>query len=43
VFSSVLDDAIKANLAREMLRVLKPGGMIPVLPKVSKDQWRRTG
>lgn len=28
VFSSILDDGIKANLAREMLRVLKPGGMI---------------
>ena len=29
VFSSILDDGIKANLAREMLRVLrKPGGLI---------------
>lgn len=27
-FSSVLDDAVKANLAREMLRVLKPDGVI---------------
>ena len=28
VFSSVLDDAIKANIAREMLRVVKPDGVI---------------
>ncbi len=28
VFTSVLDDGIKANLAREMLRVLRPQGMI---------------
>ena len=28
VLSSILDDSVKANLAREMLRVLKPGGMI---------------
>ena len=28
VFSSILDDTVKANLAREMLRVLKPDGMI---------------
>ncbi len=28
VFSSVLDATIKANLAREMLRVLRPGGLI---------------
>jgi SAM-dependent methyltransferase len=28
VFSSVLDDTIKANLAREMRRVLRPGGAI---------------
>jgi ubiquinone/menaquinone biosynthesis C-methylase UbiE len=27
-FSSILDDRVKANLAGEMLRVLKPGGMI---------------
>lgn len=27
-FSSVLDDGIKASMAREMLRVIKPGGMI---------------
>jgi ubiquinone/menaquinone biosynthesis C-methylase UbiE len=28
VFSSILDQSIKANLAAEMLRVTKPGGMI---------------
>lgn len=28
VFSSILDDGIKASIAREMLRVLKPGGLI---------------
>ncbi len=28
VFSSVLDSAIKTNLAFEMLRVVKPGGLI---------------
>jgi ubiquinone/menaquinone biosynthesis C-methylase UbiE len=28
VFSSILDGKIKANLAREMLRVIKPDGMI---------------
>ena len=28
VFSSILDADVKAGLAREMLRVLKPGGMI---------------
>jgi succinoglycan biosynthesis protein ExoA len=28
VFSSILDTGIKAQLAREMLRVLKPGGLI---------------
>jgi len=28
VFTSVLDDGIKANLVREMLRVLRPQGMI---------------
>ena len=28
VFSSVLDDSVKANLALEMLRVLRPDGMI---------------
>jgi SAM-dependent methyltransferase len=27
-FSSILDDQIKANLARELMRVLKPGGWI---------------
>ncbi|MBC7814999.1 MAG: class I SAM-dependent methyltransferase [Burkholderiales bacterium] len=26
--SSILDDTVKANLAREMLRVLRPGGLI---------------
>jgi hypothetical protein len=35
VFSSILDDSVKANLAREMLRVLrKPNGMI-----VWYDYW----
>ncbi len=28
VFSSILDDAVKRNVADEMLRVCKPGGMI---------------
>jgi SAM-dependent methyltransferase len=28
VFSSVLDDGVKRNLARELLRVTRPGGMI---------------
>jgi ubiquinone/menaquinone biosynthesis C-methylase UbiE len=28
VFSSVLDDEVRRNLAREMLRVTRPGGMI---------------
>jgi len=28
VFSSILDDTIRVNIAREMLRVLAPGGMI---------------
>lgn len=28
VFSSVLDDEVKANMARELLRVTRPGGMI---------------
>ena len=28
MFTSVLDEAVKANLAGEMLRVLRPGGMI---------------
>jgi len=28
MFSSILDDAIKANIAREMVRVVKPGGVI---------------
>jgi SAM-dependent methyltransferase len=28
VFSSILDDGVKANIAREMLRVTRPGGMI---------------
>jgi len=28
VFSSILDEKIKVNLAREILRVLKPGGLI---------------
>jgi SAM-dependent methyltransferase len=28
VFSSILDDNVKANLAREMLRVTRPAGMI---------------
>ena len=28
VFSSILDDEVKANLAREMLRVTRPGGLI---------------
>jgi SAM-dependent methyltransferase len=28
VLTSVLDDSVRANLAREMLRVLKPGGLI---------------
>jgi SAM-dependent methyltransferase len=28
VFSSILDDEIKANMAREMLRVVKTGGLI---------------
>jgi SAM-dependent methyltransferase len=28
VFSSILDDGVKAAVAREMRRVLKPGGMI---------------
>jgi SAM-dependent methyltransferase len=28
VFTSILDDAVKANLAREMLRVLRPDGLI---------------
>jgi ubiquinone/menaquinone biosynthesis C-methylase UbiE len=28
VFSSILDDEVKATLAREMLRVIQPGGMI---------------
>ncbi len=27
-FSSILDDQVKANLAREMLRTLRPGGLI---------------
>jgi ubiquinone/menaquinone biosynthesis C-methylase UbiE len=27
-FSSILDDGVKANLGREMLRVLKPNGLI---------------
>lgn len=27
-FSSILDDGVKANMAREMLRVLHPGGLI---------------
>jgi len=33
-FSSILDDTVKANLAMEKLRVLKPGGMI-----LSYDFW----
>jgi SAM-dependent methyltransferase len=28
VFSSVLDDEVKANMARELLRVTRPGGLI---------------
>ena len=28
VFSSILDEQIKKNLAREMMRILKPGGLI---------------
>jgi len=28
VFSSVLDDEVKANVAREMLRVTRPVGML---------------
>lgn len=28
VFSSVLDDGVKRNIAQEMLRVTRPGGMI---------------
>jgi len=28
VFTSVLNDGVKANLAREMLRVLRPSGMV---------------
>ncbi len=28
VFSSILDDGVKANIAREMLRVTRPGGII---------------
>ena len=28
VFSSILDDGINARIAREMLRVLKPGGLV---------------
>lgn len=28
VFTSILDDAMKASVAREMLRVLRPGGVV---------------
>jgi ubiquinone/menaquinone biosynthesis C-methylase UbiE len=28
VFSSILDNAVRVNLAREMVRVLKPGGLL---------------